>query len=205
MFCSPVPVRGHSLPEVPPDGVCRDAAAAFSACGRYRWWLRRGWDPDRPPLVFVGLNPSLADAGRDDPTLRRLVGYGRRWGFGSVEVLNLFALVAACPAQLRRVEDPVGAANDAWIRRCLQRPGAVVWLGWGNGGPWRGRDRAVLALLAGQGVVPWALAVTAAGQPRHPLYCPAAMTLQPFAASWGGRVDAAPLPCPVPFAASPST
>ena len=182
------------------------AAAAFSPCGRYRWWLQRSWDPSRPALVFVGLNPSRADARRDDPTLRRLVAYARSWGFGGLEVVNLFARVAAKAVMLRRLEDPVGCCNDDWIRRCLERqPAVTVWLGWGNGGAWRGRDRQVLALLAEQGVGPVALAVTAAGHPRHPLYCPAAMTLGPFASSWGDRVDPAPSPCPVRYAASPST
>ena len=85
-------------------------------------------------------------------------------------MVNLFARVAAKAVMLRRLEDPVGCCNDDWIRRCLERqPEATVWLGWGNGGAWRGRDRQVLALLAEQGVGPVALAVTAAGQPRHPL------------------------------------
>lgn len=160
------------------------AAAHFSACGRYRWWLGRCWDAALPPLLFVGLNPSRADGDRDDPTLRRLQAYGRAWGFGSLEVLNLFARVATTPAQLRRAADPVGAANDGWIRRTLrQRPEAVVWVGWGNQGGWQGRDRQLLALLAAGGRSPFALARTAAGRPRHPLYSPAGLTLRSFAAS----------------------
>lgn len=155
-------------------------AAAFSRCGRYRWWLRRCWDPARPPLLFVGLNPSRADGDRDDPTLRRLQAYGRAWGFGSLEVLNLFALVAATPALLRRADDPVGSRNDAWIRRCLRRRAdAVVWIGWGNEGRWRNRDQAVLRLV-GERQGPYALDRTAAGMPRHPLYCPKTLTLRSF-------------------------
>ena len=85
------------------------AAAQFSPCGRYRWWLQRCWDPQRPPLLFIGLNPSRADAQRDDPTLRRLLGFARAWGYGGLEVLNLFARISASPAALRRCADPVGA------------------------------------------------------------------------------------------------
>ena len=210
------PVRGHSLPEVftPPQ-----AAAVFSSCGGYRWWLQRTWQPERPTLVFVGLNPSCADGQRDDPTLRRLVAYGRRWGFGRLEVINLFGAVATTPAALKRMADPVGADNEAWIRRCLRRLGpwrceaiparesagavpvgplgSLLWLGWGNGGAWRGRDRALLALVAEFAVKPFALCRTASGQPRHPLYCPAAMTPGPFASSWGKVPDPSPphAPC----------
>lgn len=161
-----------------------DRAAAFSACGRYRWWLQRRWDPDRPPLLFVGLNPSRADGQRDDPTLRRLLGYARSWGFGSLEVLNLFALVAPVPALLHQAGDPVGWGNDGWIRRRLRlMPEATVWIGWGNQGRWRDRDRQVLALLAACGRRPLALATTATGMPRHPLYCPASLRLRGYGRS----------------------
>lgn len=203
------------------------AAAVFSPCGGYRWWLQRTWQPERPTLVFVGLNPSCADGQRDDPTLRRLVAYGRRWGFGRLEVINLFGAVATTPAALKRMADPVGADNEAWIRRCLRRLGpwrceaiparesagavpvgpleSLLWLGWGNGGAWRGRDRALLALVAEFAVKPFALCRTASGQPRHPLYCPAAMTPGPFASSWGKVPDPSPphAPCSASVSHSP--
>lgn len=177
MFCPAGPVRGHSLPEV----AARAPLAVFSPCGCYRWWLRRSWQPAAPALLFIGLNPSRADARHDDPTLRRLLGYARAWGFGSLEVLNLFARVACTPQLLRRAADPVGLRNDAWIRHRLGcRPEAVVWIGWGNLGSWRQRDRQVLRLLAARGREPRALSLTAAGMPRHPLYCPATLTLRSF-------------------------
>lgn len=153
--------------------------AAISPCGRHRWWLERRWDPQRPRLLFIGLNPSRADDRRDDPTLRRLIGFAQAWGFGSLEVLNLFSRITASPAVLRRSREPVGGRNDAWLSERLAslRPGDAVWLGWGNGGRWQQRDQQVLALLRHglpAGVSLLALALTAAGQPRHPLYAPAA-------------------------------
>ena len=54
--------------------------AAFSRCGRYRWWLRRQWREEAATLLFIGLNPSSADGSRDDPTLRRLIGFAGAWG-----------------------------------------------------------------------------------------------------------------------------
>ncbi len=155
--------------------------ARFSACGRYRWWLERVWDPGRPRLLFIGLNPSRADAVRDDATLRRLIGFGRSWGFGALEVLNLHALICRSPRLLRRAADPVGTENDAWIVGRLGAAPATVWLGWGNSGVWGGRDRQVRALLGSRGIVPQGLGLTAAGQPRHPLYAPAELALHPLA------------------------
>lgn len=167
------------------------APAVFSPCGAYRWQLHRRWDATRPALLFIGLNPSRADGTRDDPTLRRLLGFARRWGHGSLTVVNLFARISPNPAALRRCADPIGPANDGWIRRALAEAlaeafagpdPASLWLGWGNGGRWRGRDRQVLELLAAAGASRHLLALgfTASGQPRHPLYAPAAASLQPL-------------------------
>ena len=165
------------------DEPAVEGGAVFSRCGRYRWWLWRGWEPGRPRLLFFGLNPSRADGRHNDPTLLRLCHYARRWGFGSVEVLNLFAWVAPQPQLLRRASEPVGWENDRWILRGLAElsPGTVLWLGWGNGGAWQCRDRWLLRQLQDHRCQAFALARTAQGQPRHPLYCSAAMTLQPFA------------------------
>jgi hypothetical protein len=156
-------------------------AVAFSPCARYRWWLERCWEPERPCLLFIGLNPSRADGCRDDATLRRLQGFARGWGYGAVEVLNLFARISPNPVLLHRAADPVGAETDAWIRRRLAaQPGAPVWLGWGNQGAWQGRDRQVRALLAGRTCLQ--LGSTARGQPCHPLYQPGRALLQPVLA-----------------------
>lgn len=203
------PAVRHSLPEQ----AGANGRAEFSPCGHYRWWLLRLWEPEAPRLLFLGLNPSRADGRRDDPTLRRLIGFARAWGYGGLEVLNLFGRISASPAALRRCSDPVGNHCDAWIRRRLRRvcreeggqPG--LWLGWGNGGSWRGRDRAVLGLLAAQGCRPHCLGLTAVGQPRHPLYQPRTGRLQPFTPSWGNIHDpiAAASPCPAFPVATPST
>ncbi|MBD2424191.1 DUF1643 domain-containing protein [Cyanobium sp. FACHB-13342] len=187
--------------------------ASMSPCGQYRWWLERLWQPAAPRLLFIGLNPSRADGQRDDPTLRRLVGFAQRWGYGSLEVLNLFSRISPSPAVLRRAADPVGAEADAWIgQRLAAQPQAPVWLGWGNQGAWRRRDQAVLALLQGRDLR--ALGLTASGQPRHPLYVAGTVALQPLA--WHNPValghpvgttahPADASPCPESPAATPFT
>ncbi|MEB3200397.1 MAG: DUF1643 domain-containing protein [Synechococcaceae cyanobacterium] len=170
-----------SLPEEPRPS---SSSARFSACGAYRWWLLRQWAPGRPRLLFIGLNPSSADARREDPTLRRLVGFADRWGFGSLEVVNLFSAVAVAPDRLRQLADPVGRRTDAWIAR---RAGAcavqAIWLGWGRRGGFRQRDQRILALLnrLGRGEDLRVVGLTATGQPRHPLYVRADRPWQPWA------------------------
>jgi len=58
----------------------------------------------------------------------------RCWGYGGVEVLNLFARIAASPAALRRSADPVGSENDRWLQQRLR-------LLAGSDGAWRGPAR----------------------------------------------------------------
>jgi hypothetical protein len=57
-----------------------ERSAQISPCGRYRYSLQRIWDRDKPTILFVGLNPSVADAESDDPTLKRCIAFATRCG-----------------------------------------------------------------------------------------------------------------------------
>jgi hypothetical protein len=61
-------------------------------------------------VCFVLLNPSTADETREDPTVRRCIGFARSLGYGALEVVNLYAYVATDPAELRRAGYPWGLA-----------------------------------------------------------------------------------------------
>ncbi len=134
--------------------------------GPYRYLLWRRWDLERPQVLWIMLNPSLADALVDDPTLRRVMGFSRAFGFGGLEVVNLFAWRSPSPEVLWRVADPIGPENDRVIREAVQRASMIV-AAWGNTGMSYGRDRVVLSLVHGP---VFCLGVTRAGYPRHPLY-----------------------------------
>jgi hypothetical protein len=142
-----------------------EASAELSRCGCYRYALRRCWDPSAPLVLFIGLNPSTADATVDDPTSRVCMGYARRWGYGGLLIGNLFALRSTDPAGLRVVRDPVGPRNDARLRG-LQEAAALVVCAWGEGGAYRARDQEVLARLR----APHCLSRLRSGRPGHPLY-----------------------------------
>lgn len=150
-----------------------DSGATLSACGRFRYKLWRRWD-DRPMALFVMLNPSTADATQDDPTIRRCIGFARRWGMGGVRVCNLYALRATNPRDLVGVLDAVGESNcspnqnDLAIRSAACDAGRIIaaWGAWP--GPYSMRTAIVQRLLADRHVE--ALGHTKSGAPRHPLY-----------------------------------
>lgn len=77
-------------------------SAKFDASMNYRYSLEREWS-DAPCIGFVMLNPSTADATNDDPTIRRCTRFAQFWGYGAIEVVNLFAYRATRPIQLRCV------------------------------------------------------------------------------------------------------
>ena len=152
--------------------------AVFDQTRSYRYRLTRLWDDAKPILAWCLLNPSTADASSTDPTLRRVIDFSSRWGYGSVEVVNLFAWRTPAPSGLANASDPVGAGNDGHIRRAADEADAMV-VAWGNHGsvlnPASGSPRCseVKALLDTHGLPLLALGATLKGQPRHPLYVPA--------------------------------
>ncbi len=111
------------------------------------------------------LNPSTADEERDDPTIRRCIGFAANWGYGAVAVGNLFAFRTPSPRILRRAAHPVGRANDRWLQRLAGESSHVI-AAWGNEGAFLGRDAQVRDFLKPL----HALGLTQRGQPRHPLY-----------------------------------
>jgi hypothetical protein len=118
-------------------------------------------------VLFVMLNPSTADHERDDPTIRRCIGFAASWGYGALAVGNLFAFRTPFPAQLKRAACPVGRANDRWLERLAAESSRVI-AAWGNEGSFLGRDTQVRNFLKPL----HAFALTQQGQPRHPLYLP---------------------------------
>ena len=149
--------------------------AVISDDGKYRYSLSRFWEED--PLsvdVWVMLNPSTADAEKDDPTIRRCIGFSKaEQGVGGILVVNLYAYRSTTPENIP--SDPVEAAglhNNRHIENAIRDPRtARVIAAWGAHR--RALDFPMFniwrtARLAGQKV--YALGFCANGEPRHPLY-----------------------------------
>ena len=114
--------------------------ATFSddGCYRYTLWrtvrLAEGQE-NKGLVVFVMLNPSTADAEKDDPTIGRCRALARRWGYGQLKVVNLFAYRSPKPKELAAAKqtgkDIVGQENDDTLRSATKDANLVV-CAWGQ-------------------------------------------------------------------------
>ena len=160
--------------------------ATFSddECYRYTLWREvEGVDKgsDRGTVVFIMLNPSTADASKNDPTIRKCLDFARGWRFGRLEVVNLFAYRSPKPRTLAHVQGKDitgGSRNDQAIEEVVQK-GDLIVCAWGGGsslptifkrGVLRTRSKEVLELVSRQGKQPYTISaqLTVSGQPQHP-------------------------------------
>ena len=165
------PAIGDLFARVAPYEV-GGSGATFSPDRRYRYRLWRGWGNPEHRVCWVMLNPSMADEGDDDPTIRKCTGFSRKWGFGALDVVNLFALVSTDPMGLLTAADPVGPENDEAIRDAFHGAHRVV-LAWGshNAKVMRlvaTRRSSIPTLIAAMCHDVGHLGLTQDGAPRHP-------------------------------------
>ncbi len=130
-------------------------------------------------VLFIGLNPSTADAFSDDPTIRRCVGFTKSLNYNKFYMANLFAFRATDPAAMKQAADPVGPRNDEFLLSMAEESEIIIAC-WGNHGKYMDRDKAVLELLKGYDI--HALNINKDGSPAHPLYLKGDSKLQRFQA-----------------------
>lgn len=146
----------------------------------WRYWADEGLGP-RPnvggieviqqrlcPAVFMLLNPSYANAHKNDPTATRCIEYAKSWGHNGIIIVNPFALISTDPAALEDHYDPIGPGNSYWLDWAISGAGWAV-AGWGEGVP--KKHEAYVARLREKyrGKLRY-LKLTKAGNPWHPLY-----------------------------------
>ncbi len=151
----------------------QSSTAKFSPCRIWRYTLHREW-ADGQAVGFLMFNPSTADELQDDPTIRKCIGFAKRWGYGRLVILNLFAIRGTDPRIVSRVSDPVGPMNDYHIVKALEGCREVI-CAWGCGGHMKSdlqkRPRHVMNLLEEHrfSMPVNCLGYSDDGSPRHPL------------------------------------
>lgn len=160
--------------------------AVFSADEKYRYVLCRNWlnvtadeekeivkgstwAPHASCMTFVMLNPSTASAFKDDPTIRKCIGFAKRHMCQRIIVANLFALRATDPRELTKAGAPRGEHNAEMLGAALGVFGRRV-AAWGRFPSVGVRKRALDPM--------WQVKMyktlecfgrTKDGEPRHPL------------------------------------
>jgi hypothetical protein len=144
--------------------------AIISPCGRYRYRLERQCDGDGATAIIM-VNPSTADAEKDDATIRKLIGFGNRNRWGRLIVGNLFAYRATDVRELAGQVDPVGPENDRHLAAMIDESNRII-VAWGPlskqpkylRGRWRTFGR-----MAGWAGLQSIGEPAKCGHPKHPL------------------------------------
>lgn len=165
-----------------PDGV--RGTAEISACGRYRPSLTRDWTPPGQAsrsVLFVGLNPSVADAGMSDPTCHREMTFARDWGYTRYLKGNILDWRATSPRDLPCEAEVARSTRNLDVLSSMAVEAEAIVMATGNV-PIRfawieGETREVLR-AAGRPLHCFGRNRT--GFAKHPLYLRKNTTLRPF-------------------------
>ena len=147
-------------------------SAVISDCGRYRYRLERHALSGAGAVAWIMVNPSTADALQDDATIRKVIGFSERLGFGWLIVGNKFAYRATDVRELKSAAHAIGPENDDHLRSILADAQTVI-AAWGPlaklAAPHRRRWMTVERLAKEAGKSLMCLGTAADGHPRHPL------------------------------------
>jgi hypothetical protein len=148
-------------------------SALISPDGIYRYLLERNLSGNRDFLVIM-LNPSTADANKNDPTITRLVKRTRDMGSFNLQVANLFAYRSPYPDKLwqewARLFNIIGPENDRIIETVARNADKIA-IAWGRLDK-RAivQEEAMLETLYSFKRDLYCWGHTSEGFPRHPLH-----------------------------------
>lgn len=147
-------------------------SALLSDCGTFRWRLERETGIAGLVAAILGVNPSTADAEKDDATIRKDMGFAARLGWRRIIKGNKFACRATDVRELRKARDPIGPENDAHLERIMQDADLVV-AAWGPltklPPHLRGRWKRVVEIARLVDKPLYCFGTCQDGQPRHTL------------------------------------
>lgn len=151
------------------------SGAEFSECRKYRYALWRKWDNNKPMVMFIGLNPSIASESQNDPTVKKVAMISKNNGFGGFYMMNCFPYISTNPNDLKVYGNI--AYNDHWLYQAERECKEVVFA-WGNFKIVKdiGRDIELTAMFPNAK----ALHINKNGSPKHPLYCKSNTLFIPF-------------------------
>jgi hypothetical protein len=127
--------------------------------------------------TFLMLNPSVASAFINDPTIKRDMGFGISWGCDVLEAVNIHPLRSTDPAGIYTWTRATSAIEWGEIQRVNNEQIRLACVGakyviaaWGTHGMHMAQGRAVREFCAVNGIRLHHLGLTKDGHPKHPLY-----------------------------------
>ena len=145
--------------------------ARFSNDKKHRYRLSRHWDLNKPEILYIMLNPSIGNESIDDPTIKRLLSFTRKFDYGGFFVGNLYTYITPNPKTL---DTSIGLTNKNLniLSHLVSKVDKVVYA-WGNSIE---EPNEFKKFISG----PMCFGKNLDGTPSHPLYLPSSSELESF-------------------------
>ena len=137
--------------------------AKFCEAKKNRYFLKREWDSSKGLLLYIMLNPSVADDKNDDPTIRRLINFTKKFNYGGFLVSNIFTKITSNPKKLDKSRG-MTKTNFEKLLKLINKVDQIVYA-WGNSV----EEPKILKDLISN---PKCFGKNYNGTPKHPLYLP---------------------------------
>ena len=145
--------------------------AEFSIDKKERYSLKREWDESKNKILYIMLNPSLADDKNDDPTIRRLISFTKKFNYGGFLVGNIFTTITPNPKKIDRSKG-ISDKNFEKLLKLINKVDQIVYA-WGN-------SIEEPQLLKELILSPKCFGKNLNGTPKHPLYLPSSSNLESY-------------------------
>ena len=145
--------------------------AKFSNDNKERYSLKREWDKSKNKILYIMLNPSLADEKKDDPTIRRLISFTKKFNYGGFLVGNIFTKITPNPKEID-TSTGISDKNLEELLKLINEVDQVVYA-WGN-------TIEEPDTIKEQVLKPKCFGKNFNGTPKHPLYLPSSSKLENF-------------------------
>lgn len=145
--------------------------AEFCSENKNRFVLKREWNKSNKKILFIMFNPSKANETKDDPTIRRLINFSKKFNYGGLIVGNLYTYISSNPNKIDRSQN-ISKKNIKILAKLINSVTDVVYA-WGNNTD----EPNILKQLVDR---PMCLGKNKDGSPKHPLYLPSNSKLLKF-------------------------
>ena len=145
--------------------------AEFSIDKKERYSLNREWDKSKSKILYIMFNPSLADDKNDDPTIRRLINFTKKFNYGGFLVGNIFTTITPNPKELDKSKG-MSDKNFEELIKLINKVDQIVYA-WGSSI----EEPQLLKKLV---LNPKCFGKNLNGTPKHPLYLPSQTKLINF-------------------------